>query len=218
MLNYLDSSSQTILIQTFLKEYIEVHSLTLITMENSGIVHMIKNEKYEEIALMHDLFSRVQEAFNYLAKNLAQYIVTEGNKLVQDEKLKHDEFVAQVIDLRDKMLNIYVKSFNKDSSIDLTIKNAFETFINQNDKTAMSLVYYLDDQFKKDFKGLSDAEINERLDKVIQIFRYLQDKDIFEGFYKNSLAKRLLDARSSNEEAEKQLVLKLKEECGFQFT
>ena len=82
----------------------------------------------------------------------------------------------------------------------------------------MSLVYYLDDQFKKDFKGLSDAEINERLDKVIQIFRYLQDKDIFEGFYKNSLAKRLLDARSSNEEAEKQLVLKLKEECGFQFT
>ena len=137
---------------------------------------------------------------------------------MQDEKLKHDEFVAQVIDLRDKMLNIYVKSFNKDSSIDLTIKNAFETFINQNDKTAMSLVYYLDDQFKKDFKGLSDAEINERLDKVIQIFRYLQDKDIFEGFYKNSLAKRLLDARSSNEEAEKQLVLKLKEECGFQFT
>ena len=71
------------------------------------------------------------------------------------------------------MLNIYVKSFNKDSSIDLTIKNAFETFINQSDKTAMSLVYYLDDQFKKDFKGLSDAEISERLDKVIQIFRYL---------------------------------------------
>jgi cullin 3 len=78
-----------------------------------------------------------------------------------------------VIALREKMLNIYVKSFNKDSTIDLTIKNAFETFINQSDKTAMSLVYYLDDQFKKDFKGLSDGEINERLDKVIQIFRYL---------------------------------------------
>lgn len=37
----------------------------------------------------------------------------------------------------------------------------------------MSLVYYLDDQFKKDFKGMSESEINERLDKVIQIFRYL---------------------------------------------
>jgi cullin 3 len=79
-------------------------------------------------------------------------------------------------------------------------------------------VYYLDEKFKKDFKGLNEIEINEQLDKVIQIFRYLQDKDIFEGFYKTALAKRLLEARSVNEDAEKNLVLKLKEECGFQFT
>lgn len=71
------------------------------------------------------------------------------------------------------MLNIYIKSFNRDNTIDLTIKNAFENFINKNEKTAMSLVYYLDDQFKKDFKGMNESEINERLDKVIQIFRYL---------------------------------------------
>lgn len=57
----------------------------------------------------------------------------------------------------------------------------------------MSLVYYLDEKFKKDFKGLAEAEVNEKLDKVIQIFRYLSDKDIFEGFYKTSLAKRLLE-------------------------
>jgi len=112
-------------------------------------------------------------------------------------------------------MNMFIKSFHKDPSIDLTIKNAFESFINQNERTAMSLVYYLDDQFKKDFKGMSESEVNDRLDKVIQIFRYLQDKDIFEGFYKNSLAKRLLDQRSSSEESEKLLVLKLKEECGF---
>ena len=61
----------------------------------------------------------------------------------------------------------------------------------------MSLVYYLDDQFKKDFKGLSEAEINERLERVIKIFRYIQDKDIFEGFYKNSLSKRLLENRGA---------------------
>lgn len=67
---------------------------------------------------------------------------------------------------------------------------------------------------------MSESEINDRLDKVIQIFRYLQDKDIFEGFYKNSLAKRLLDQRGggTSDEQERQLVLKLKEECGFQYT
>ena len=122
------------------------------------------------------------------------------------------------------MMNIHLKSFSKDTNIDLAIKNAFESFLNQDsDKTAMSLVYYLDDQFKKDFKGLSEGEINERLERVIKIFRYLQDKDVFEGFYKNSLSKRLLDTRGVGgviplEESEKLLVLKLKEECGFQFT
>jgi cullin 3 len=81
--------------------------------------------------------------------------------------LKHDEFVARVIELREKMINIYVKSFNKDNSIDLAVKNAFESFINIGDKTAMSLVYYLDDQFKKEFKGMVEGEINDKLDKVI---------------------------------------------------
>ena len=113
-----------------------------------------------------------------------------------DEKFKHDEFVANVINLREKMMTIHQRSFAKDTNIDLTIKTAFETFLNQeSEKTAMSLVYYLDDQFKKDFKSLTEADINERLERVIKIFRYIQDKDVFEGFYKNSLSKRLLDNR-----------------------
>ena len=51
-----------------------------------------------------------------------------------------------------------------------------------------------------------------------EIFRYLLDKDVFEGFYVNSFAKRLLEQRHICEDAERALVLKLKEECGFQFT
>jgi len=46
----------------------------------------------------------------------------------------------------------------------------------------------------------------------------LLDKDVFEGYYKNSFAKRLLDSSALNEDAEKVLLLKLKEECGFAFT
>ncbi len=60
--------------------------------------------------------------------------------------------------------------------------------------------------------------MGERLDRVIQIFRFLQDKDVFEGFYTTSLSKRLLDSRVMNDEAERVLLLKLKEECGFSFT
>ncbi len=78
----------------------------------------------------------------------------------------------------------------------------------------MSLVYYLDEQFKREFKGQTEEEINDKLDKVIFIFRYLQDKDVFESFYKSALSKRLLEKKSVSEDAEKMFVLKLKEECG----
>jgi len=59
LLNYLDPSSERLLISTFMKEYIENHSHTLIMMENSGLISMIKNEKYDELALMYELFSKV---------------------------------------------------------------------------------------------------------------------------------------------------------------
>lgn len=116
------------------------------------------------------------------------------------------------------MMDLLQKSLDRDMTVDLTIKNSFESFINENDKTAKSLVMYLDDQFKKDFKNNTEVEIAEKVDKVIQIFRYLQDKDVFESFYKSSFAKRLLDSRRVLEEAEKEVIKKLKEECGFEFT
>jgi cullin 3 len=62
-MNYLDASTEKVLISTFLKEYIENHSLTLIQMENSGLISMIRNEKYDELALMFELFSKVPESF-----------------------------------------------------------------------------------------------------------------------------------------------------------
>lgn len=63
-------------------------------MENSGLIAMIKNEKYDEIALMFELFSKVPEAFSALSKSLSAYITTEGSKLTQDKQMKPDEFVS----------------------------------------------------------------------------------------------------------------------------
>jgi len=56
------------------------------------------------------------------------------------------------------------------------------------------------------------------LQKVITVFRYLSDKDVFEAFYKQHLAKRLLGGRSVSDEAERAMVSQLKAECGYQYT
>ena len=100
----------------------------------------------------------------------------------------------------------------------MTIKIAFEKICNEENKTAKALVSYLDEMFKTDFKTIQESDMMDRIDKVVQIFRYLEDKDVFEGFYKNSFSKRLLEQRNLNEDAERALLLKLKEEGGFLFT
>lgn len=48
--------------------------------------------------------------------------------------------------------------------------------------------------------------------------RYLQDKDLFERYYKQHLARRLLGGRVASEAAEHGMLSKLKTECGYQFT
>lgn len=72
--------------------------------------------------------------------------------------------------------------------------------------------------FKNKLKGVADHETDRKLNDVISIFRYLQDKDVFEDFYKQHLAQRLLAGTASNTDVEKGMIAKLKAECGHQFT
>jgi cullin-4 len=67
-------------------------------------------------------------------------------------------------------------------------------------------------------KGTAEAEVDQKLNNVVLIFRYLQDKDVFEGYYKNYLASRLLQNKSASDEAEKSMISKLKNECGCGYT
>jgi cullin 3 len=53
---------------------------------------------------------------------------------------------------------------------------------------------------------------------ALHILRYLTEKDVFEKYYKQHLAKRLLAGRSVSDDAERSLLVKLKTECGYQFT
>ncbi|EOD38071.1 hypothetical protein EMIHUDRAFT_448976 [Emiliania huxleyi CCMP1516] len=59
---------------------------------------------------------------------------------------------------------------------------------------------------------------NDKLEKVVRLFGYLSDKDIFVEFYRKQLAKRLLLARSVGASAERSMIAKLKLRCGAQFT
>jgi len=50
------------------------------------------------------------------------------------------------------------------------------------------------------------------------IFKYIEDRDIFQKFYTSCLAKRLVNQTSASEDAEASMIGKLKEVCGFEYT
>ena len=50
------------------------------------------------------------------------------------------------------------------------------------------------------------------------IFKYLEEKDVFQTFYSTKLSKRLIHGVSASDEAEASMISKLKEACGFEYT
>lgn len=63
-----------------------------------------------------------------------------------------------------------------------------------------------------------DAEVNIQLDQVLDLFRFVHGKAVFEAFYKKDLARRLLMGRSASADAERSMLARLKTECGSGFT
>lgn len=57
---------------------------------------------------------------------------------------------------------------------------------------------------------MSEQEIEAVLDKTMVLFRFLQEKDVFERYYKQHLAKRLLLNKSVSDDSEKNMISKLK--------
>ncbi|KAF4462358.1 serine threonine- kinase tel1 [Fusarium albosuccineum] len=66
--------------------------------------------------------------------------------------------------------------------------------------------------------GDEDAELDRQLDQALELFRFIEGKDAFEAFYKKDLARRLLMGRSASQDAERNMLTKLRGECGSNFT
>ncbi|TFK72891.1 Cullin-domain-containing protein [Pluteus cervinus] len=128
------------------------------------------------------------------------------------------QWVQDILDLKDKFEAIWKQAFKKDREVESALNEAFESFINLNERCSEFISLFIDDHLKRGLKGKSDAEVESILDKTIIVFRYITEKDVFERYYKGHLAKRLLLGRSVSDDAERGMLAKLKVECGFQFT
>ncbi|KOM31428.1 hypothetical protein LR48_Vigan01g098300 [Vigna angularis] len=202
------------------KEMIENHMLRLIHMENSGLVHMLCDDKYEDLSRMYNLFRRVTDGLSKVREVMTSHMRESGKQLVTDpERLKDPvEYVQRLLDEKDKYDKIINLAFNNDKSFQNALNSSFEYFINLNPRSPEFISLFVDDKLRKGLKGVSEDDVEVTLDKVMMLFRYLQEKDVFEKYYKQHLAKRLLSGKTVSDDAERSLIVKLKTECGYQFT
>merc|ERR1719203_1613787 len=182
---------------------------------------------------MHRMFSLVDNGLNPIAQAFRNYVTERGNKIVDErveqvkqmasksEALGDPSFIQTLLDLHDRFKGIVQDCFSQDSLFQKSLKEAFEVFINRDIgkySFAALMSAFCDRILKKSGERLSDDQVEALLSKMVELFSFLSDKDLFAEIYRNQLSKRLLYERSASEDAEKSMIAKLKMKCGAQFT
>ncbi|KAI9284801.1 Cullin [Umbelopsis sp. AD052] len=221
------------------------HAKTIMEMENSGLRPMLAASAIEDLSRMYKLFSRVPEGLNEMRTYIKNYVLELGNLINAKVDSANDttkpkekdgagagdkpgsttgslytalRWVQDILELQEKFNKIIDFAVLKDKSFQTAVNEAFETFINANPRSPEYISLFIDENLKKGLKGKTEEEVDNILDHTITLFRFIREKDVFERYYKQHLAKRLLFGRSVSDDAERSMITKLKVECGYQFT
>mmetsp|Transcript_3048 Transcript_3048/g.4651 ORF Transcript_3048/g.4651 Transcript_3048/m.4651 type:complete len:397 (-) Transcript_3048:587-1777(-) len=124
--------------------------------------------------------------------------------------------------MHDKYHSLSLHCFASNQVFHKAMSEAFIVFVNKETgkkTTAEMLAAFCDDMLKKGGeKEHTDEEREQILDKVVALLRYVLGTDVFEAFYKQDLARRLIMAKSISAEMERSMISRLKNECGSSFT
>ncbi|KAL1422584.1 hypothetical protein MTO96_021992 [Rhipicephalus appendiculatus] len=199
------------------KELIWKHMKTIVDMEDSGVEHMLKNQMTDDLAQLFGFLKRVPGGVKTLLDCVSKYLRNLGRSVV-NEHGDSVSLIPRVMELRDRFDHILQHSFNSEELARDMIAADFECILSHTRKSPEYLSAFIDDMMRKGIRNMTKQETDQLMDKVIAIFRALQEKDLFERYYKQHLAKRLLLNKSASDEAERTLVAKLRKECGCLFT
>ncbi|GBG26681.1 Cullin-1 [Hondaea fermentalgiana] len=232
--NYLEAQTKPRLQGVVMDELLAQHEMALLEKEGSGCRALLRDDKSEDLARLFKLYQKVENGLEPIAAIVKEHVTKQGVEIVkkretvlasaqsQKEKDAHDPtFVQSLLDLHEKYQSLVKKEFEGDSFFQKALKEAFETFVNQDvgkRSNAELLANFCDRILKTGGVKLSDTEMESLLERTVQLFSYLSEKDTFADVYRNQLAKRLLMNRSASDDAEHSIISKLRLRCGAQFT
>jgi cullin 1 len=152
-------------------------------------------------------------------------------------------YVSALLSVHASSLEMVQAAFRSEAGFLAALDKACRDFMNRNKATGTSnskspelLAKHSDGLLKKSNKSTEEQGLEDALNQVVSgplslcwgsadrahaqmvVFKYIEDKDVFQKFYSKMLAKRLVNFSSASDDAEASMIAKLKEACGFEYT
>ena len=191
---------------------------------------LLDNDRQEDLARMYRLLARIVDGLEPLRTKFEAHVRKSGLAAVEKVALEGDNlepktYVDALLDIHTQYQNLVNDAFAGESEFVRSLDNACKEFVNRNKvcKTGSTrspelLAKYSDALLKKSGKNAEEADLEAALTQIMTVFKYIEDKDVFQKFYSRMLAKRLVHSSSASEDAETSMISKLKEACGFEYT
>ncbi|XP_054709882.1 cullin-2-like [Uloborus diversus] len=187
---------------------------------------MVQQEACTDLHHMYLLLKSIPSGAEALILEVQKHITKIGLDVVNN--LRGDNipqlFVESLLAVHGKYNTLIKDVFNGDQQFIGALDKACAAVINfkGNPKLACRspelLAKYCDSLLKKNAKTCTENEVEDKLSQSITIFKYIDDKDVFQKFYAKMLAKRLIYGQSMTMDAEEAMINKLKQACGYEFT
>lgn len=191
---------------------------------------LLDNDREEDMARMYSLLSRIPDGLDPLRSKFEAHVRKAGLAAVAKvsadaEKLEPKVYVDALLEIHTQYQGLVKRAFNDEPEFTRSLDNACREFVNRNDvcksgsnKSPELLAKYTDILLRKSGTGIEEAELENTLSQIMTVFKYIEDKDVFQKFYSRMLARRLVHSNSSSDDAETSMISKLKEACGFEYT
>ncbi|KIO06053.1 hypothetical protein M404DRAFT_139457 [Pisolithus tinctorius Marx 270] len=196
--------------------------------------NLLDYDKDEDLQRMYALLSRIPEGLEPLRRNFEEHVKKAGmtavSKLVGEgtdntDGLDPKAYVDALLEVHRKNSDTVTRSFRGEAGFVASLDKACREFVNRNAATGTSttkspelLAKHADMLLRKNNKMAEEEDLEGALNRVMILFKYIEDKDVFQTFYTTKLSKRLIHGVSASDEAEASMISKLKEACGFEYT